>query len=414
MPSRTLPTLPQADVAAHKTAESCYVTIGTKVYDVTEFVDSHPGGGDLILQYGGMDVKEAMEDEISHAHSEAAWDILDECLIGFMATEKVLEAAMRTDDPFAVLPMEPSGKGMSEMEKANTGAIEEVNARETAAVAGSEAENPDKAVYAATGLSSAEEMSNDTDAVSDYKRHHFLDLERPLFMQVFRGNFTKKFYLEQVHRPRHYKGGASAPLFGNFLEPLTKTPWWVIPTMWLPPMLYGTLYVSQSLQPLELAAYWVFGLFFWTLIEYVLHRCLFHLDSYLPDNNVAITAHFLLHGIHHYLPMDRLRLVMPPTLFVALAYPFWHLAHGVFFYNWNAAVAAFCGGIFGYICYDCTHYFLHHKNLPAWYKELKKYHMQHHFMDYENGFGITSRFWDRVFGTELGPPPVPKVLKTAP
>merc|ERR1712093_854608 len=29
--------------------------------------------------------------------------------------------------------------------------------------------------------------------------------------------FSKDFYLEQIHRPRHYKGGESAPLFGNFL-----------------------------------------------------------------------------------------------------------------------------------------------------------------------------------------------------
>lgn len=46
--------------------------------------------------------------------------------------------------------------------------------------------------------------------------------------------------------------------------------------------------------------------------------------------------------------------------------------------------------------------------LPSYYRELKKYHLQHHFADYENGFGVTSRFWDRVFGTELG---MPKVVK---
>jgi len=59
--------------------------------------------------------------------------------------------------------------------------------------------------------------------------------------------------------------------------------------------------------------------------------------------------------------MDRLRLVMPPTLFVALAFPFWKLAHAVFAYDWFAATTVFCGGIFGYICYDLTHYFLHHR-----------------------------------------------------
>lgn len=43
-------------------------------------------------------------------------------------------------------------------------------------------------------------------------------------------------------------------------------------------------------------------------------------------------------------------------------------------------------------------------SLPLYYKELKKYHLQHHYADFENGFGVTSRFWDRVFGTELETP----------
>lgn len=59
--------------------------------------------------------------------------------------------------------------------------------------------------------------------------------------------------------------------------------------------------------------------------------------------------------------MDKYRLVMPPTLFTALATPFWSVAHGIIFWNWHAAVAAFCGGVFGYTCYDMTHYFLHHQ-----------------------------------------------------
>ena len=411
MPGRTLPTLPQADVAAHNTANSCYVTIGTKVYDITEFLEDHPGGADLILQYAGRDVKEAMEDPISHAHSEAAWEMLDEYLVGFVATEKVMQAVKESNDPFAVLPMEPSKKGMGELEETDPDAAEEVRARNNVHAAGHEAEDSNKAVYS-TGISSEADLSKETDYTSDYKRHKFLDLSKPLLPQVWFGGFSKDFYLEQVHRPRHYKGGESAPLFGNFLEPLSKTPWWIVPTLWLPPVVYGTIISSQHLNPLSVPAYWLFGLAFWTITEYVLHRGLFHVDYYLPDNRAANTLHFLLHCIHHYLPMDRLRLVMPPTLFLVLATPFWYLAHTVFFYDYWAAVCVFCGGIFGYVCYDMTHYFLHHRNLPSYYRELKKYHLQHHFMDYENGFGVTSRFWDRVFGTELGPPPVPQVLKT--
>jgi len=106
--------------------------------------------------------------------------------------------------------------------------------------------------------------------------------------------------------------------------------------------------------------------------------------------------------------MDRYRLVMPPTLFVVLAAPFWPLAHKIFFFNWYMGTAAFSGGVFGYTLYDMTHYFLHHQNLPLWYKALKKYHLEHHFLDYENGFGVTSRFWDRIFGTEIITAPVVK------
>lgn len=385
MPGRVLPTLARADVESHNTKKSCFVTIGTKVFDVTTFLDDHPGGGDLILQHAGHDVEQIMTDEVSHFHTEAAYEILDECLIGFMPTEPVLKTAVKSSHPDGIVPLPASREGIQELRR--EGVTETLDQRP---------------VYAATGMSSADDLSKETDVTSDYKTHRFLDLGRPLFPQIWYGGFSKAFYLEQVHRPRHYRGGASAPLFGNFLEPLSKTAWWVVPLVWLPPVVYGSCYAFRGLSTAaEGVAYWFLGLFLWTLVEYLLHRCLFHVDKYLPDNRVGITAHFLLHGIHHYLPMDKYRLVMPPTLFLVLATPFWHLAHFVFFYNYYAAVEVYCGGIFGYICYDLTHYFLHHRNLPSYYRELKKYHLQHHFADFENGFGVTSRLWDRVFGTQL-------------
>ena len=135
-------------------------------------------------------------------------------------------------------------------------------------------------LYANTGMSSAADLSRETDLAADYKTHKFLDLNKPLFMQVWRGGFSKDFYLEQVHRPRHYKGGDSAPLFGNFLEPLSKTPWWVVPTVWLPWVIYGTVVAHGGLTrgAGETAGYWFFGLGFWTLVEYVMHRFLFHIE----------------------------------------------------------------------------------------------------------------------------------------
>lgn len=363
MPGRTLPTILQADLQSRNTSKSCYVTLGNKVYDITPFLNDHPGGGDLILEYGGRDVAEIMNDEISHGHSEAAYEILEDHLVGFVATNAVMKAATQSHHPDDILPLPPTNDGLKElrtMETAHT--------------------SSPRPIYTTTGVSSAEDLSIETDLISDYRKHKFLDLNRPLLMQVWNGGFSKDFYLEQVHRPRHYKGGESAPLFGNFLEPLSRTPWWVVPMVWLPPVAYGTFLAFCGLPSYEAAAYWLFGLSLWTLLEYILHRGLFHLDRsvtrefwkvtqeityisirYLPDNRVGITLHFVLHGIHHYLPMDKLRLVMPPALFVVLATPFYRLAYYLFSYNWYAATAVFCGGIFGYICYDLTHYFLHHR-----------------------------------------------------
>lgn len=251
------------EVAAHKTAKSCWVTIGSKVYNVTEFLDAHPGGGELILEYGGKDVGAIMQNEISHTHSENAYEILDESLIGFVAPDRVLKTAEQSDHPQNILPLTPNEAGAQELRE--NGAAEYV---------------PTNQAVETTGMKSAEDLYRETDAREDYRKHKFLDLEKPLLMQVWNGGFTKDFYLEQVHRPRQYKGGESAPLFGNFLEPLSKTAWWVIPVWWWPWVAFGS-WLAYSGMPsgFQFAAYWITGLCLWTLVEYGLHRGLFHVDK---------------------------------------------------------------------------------------------------------------------------------------
>ncbi|KAF4972194.1 hypothetical protein FZEAL_9656 [Fusarium zealandicum] len=44
-----------AEVAKHNTPESCWVVLYGKVYDVTEFLPSHPGGKKIILKLAGKD-----------------------------------------------------------------------------------------------------------------------------------------------------------------------------------------------------------------------------------------------------------------------------------------------------------------------------------------------------------------------
>lgn len=202
----------------------------------------------------------------------------------------------------------------------------------------------------------------------------------------------------------------------------TRTPWYVVPMIWLP--IAASLFYRSAQQftlleqgkaelvPLNTpvtfspaatatsTACFALGVFIWTLLEYTLHRFLFHVDEFLPDAGPFLTLHFLLHGIHHYLPMDRLRLVMPPLLFFVLSFPFTRLAYLIF------PTAAFANGVIAgafamYVCYDCMHYALHHTKLPAYMREMKKYHLLHHYGNFELGFGVTSKVWDYVFGTML-------------
>ena len=235
-----------------------------------------------------------------------------------------------------------------------------------------------------------------------------VDMAKPLVWQMW--GLSKAEYLHWVHEPHSYAPG-EAPLFEwSFLEPLTRTVWWVIPCVWLPAAAWmaapWAASVGFALAPC--VAMLVGGLLLWTLVEYVIHRFLFHADEAVPDAGAALVLHFLLHGIHHKVPMDRYRLVMPPALFAALAASVYALttpliagALGVPRPMWNALYGAV---IAGYVCYDMVHYGQHHAHLAraSYLGQMKAYHMKHHFSGQQGvGFGITTKFWDRVFGTLL-------------
>ena len=62
-------TITLAEVAKHKDRKSCWVVIHNKVYDITKFLDEHPGGEEVILDVGGRFGTEPFEDV---GHSEDA------------------------------------------------------------------------------------------------------------------------------------------------------------------------------------------------------------------------------------------------------------------------------------------------------------------------------------------------------
>ncbi len=57
-----------ADILArqHKTASSCWFVIRGTVYDVTAFLEDHPGGDDVLKDKAGQDATQAFED-IGHS-----------------------------------------------------------------------------------------------------------------------------------------------------------------------------------------------------------------------------------------------------------------------------------------------------------------------------------------------------------
>lgn len=52
----------QEELSKHSCEEDCWISFRSVVYDVTEYLDWHPGGKDKILEHGGGDItKQFME-----------------------------------------------------------------------------------------------------------------------------------------------------------------------------------------------------------------------------------------------------------------------------------------------------------------------------------------------------------------
>lgn len=128
----------------------------------------------------------------------------------------------------------------------------------------------------------------------------------------------------------------------------------------------------------------------WTLIEYAMHRFVFHRAPYL----------IALHRQHH----DEERALLGTPVWVSL------LAHGALVFLpvlaiWDiaTATAATAGVMAGYLWYVTIHHMLHHRvsRQTGYLYRLKHRHALHHHRSEECNFGVTSDFWDRLFNTSM-------------
>jgi len=159
-------------------------------------------------------------------------------------------------------------------------------------------------------------------------------------------------------------------------------------------MMYLSIYV-YNVSALNIIVLFIGGIFAWTLAEYMLHRFVFH---YNAKSEFGKKIHFMFHGVHHDYPSDSKRLVMPPSVSIPLAilfFFFFRLLIGEYL-----MLPFFAGFILGYLFYDISHYAIHHFNMHSkFWLAIKNNHMLHHYLDEYKGYGVSSPFWDYIFGT---------------
>jgi len=138
------------------------------------------------------------------------------------------------------------------------------------------------------------------------------------------------------------------------------------------------------------------GFFSWSLIEYGLHRFIFHYDARSPLGRKLL---YHAHLSHHDDPTARDRIFGSLFLSAPIAAAYLLLAWAAIG-SWAAASWLFIGMAAGYFCYEWLHFQCHHgRSRLRIIRYLRKYHLLHHHKTPELRFGVTSPLFDLVFGT---------------
>lgn len=180
------------------------------------------------------------------------------------------------------------------------------------------------------------------------------------------------------------------------LEALTRTNEYITFFTFVPltVALFVVGFTRFGLQPAAGVAVFVIGMLTWTLVEYLMHRYLFH---WINERPLVKRFHYIIHGVHHNYPKDEGRLFMPPVpglVFGTLFFLLFYLAMGAY------AFAFFPGFVFGWLMYVYTHFAIHKFRKPkSFLGYIWDHHNKHHFKHDDRAFGVSSPLWDLIFGT---------------
>ncbi len=160
--------------------------------------------------------------------------------------------------------------------------------------------------------------------------------------------------------------------------------------------LAGAAAMTEVRSPISILLLLLCGFLSWGLVEYALHRSLFH---HHPRSESSRRFIYALHLSHHEYPqaVDRLFVGLRMSVPIAACYC---LLLWAMLGNWHPVVYLFAGLIAGYFSYEWLHYQAHHgRPRRRLFKYLKKYHLLHHHRTPGLRFGVTSPFFDYLFGT---------------
>lgn len=200
-----------------------------------------------------------------------------------------------------------------------------------------------------------------------------------------------------AHRQSLSKNNIQRQLFQNpYLERLTHTKI-AIPISIFSFLGFGLLFyaaIHPALSLVFLGIFFLAGILCLTLIEYLVHRYLFHLST---DTPAKADFQYKFHGVHHAHPKDEDRLAMPPIVSMSILGVILGIAYLIF----GNYAYSFAGGFsIGYASYLVVHYVVHAFSPPnSFLRVLWINHSIHHYKNDEVAFGVSSPFWDWVFGT---------------
>ena len=137
--------------------------------------------------------------------------------------------------------------------------------------------------------------------------------------------------------------------------------------------------------PLHAAAIVLLAVIAWPLIEYVVHRWLMH---------GPIAAASREHLVHHARP--DITFTTPPIAHLFVGLPSWAVL--ALMTSMSIAALLMAGVYAGFVWFRIVHRVVHFHPRVRFFGHSLRVHELHHERP-QRLFGVTTSFWDRVFGT---------------